>query len=481
MSRIARTGPPFGEEQSFRLLKQAVIARTGHYYYEDKDALLWERVAKRLKATGAASIDAYVERLAGRGGEAEWNALEAEITIGETFFFRFVEQFAALRTKILPDIIARNRESRQIRIWSAGCSTGAEAYSVAIVLRELLGEAIADWRVGIVGTDINESFLEAARRGVYGKWALRSTNPVDRERWFTAPGPDGPWTVRPAYRGLAHFERHNLMSLLDGTSPLQFTGFDLILCRNVLIYFHTDAVTRIVHALGDCLAADGWMLIGHAESHPDFTRSLALVELPGAIAYRRRSEHADAAAPQADVAEPPAFPQSAAQPSRATVRAGAERPSARRTAPPLATIDKVAQHHPAGSDLVAVLRAKADEGDVEGALGLVRAGLKAAPTDPVLFYYQGLLDQAGRRSAEAERAFRSAIYLDGSFVMAHYQLGLLLTSCGEIVAGRRALTAAARLAAGLPPERELAEGDGLTAGVLARLARATLQPMASAR
>lgn len=484
MSRIARTGPPFGEEQSFRLLKQAVIARTGHYYYEDKDALLWERVAKRLKPTGAGSIDAYVERLAGRGGEAEWNALEAEITIGETFFFRFVEQFAALRSTILPDIIARNRESRQIRIWSAGCSTGAEAYSVAIVLRELLGEAIADWRVGIVGTDINESFLEAARRGVYGKWALRSMNPADRERWFTAPGPDGPWTVRPAYRGLAHFERHNLMSLLDGTSPLQFTGFDLILCRNVLIYFHTDAVTRIVHALGDCLGAEGWMLIGHAESHPDFTQSLALVELPGAIAYRLRSEQGEAAAPQAAATEPPAVPFSAPRPSRADVRPGAERPSARRATPAPAapaSIDGGDQHHPAGTDLVAALRAKADEGDVEGALRLVRAGLKAAPTDPVLFYYQGLLDQAGRRSAEAERAFRSAIYLDGAFVMAHYQLGLLLTSCGEIVAGRRALTAAARLAAGLPPERELAEGDGLTAGVLARLARATLQPLAAAR
>ncbi|PSC03922.1 protein-glutamate methyltransferase [Alsobacter soli] len=479
---MARVGPPPLEEHAFRLFKQAVIARTGHHYYDDKDPLLWERVAKRLRATGAGTVGAYVELLADpKRGEAEWNALEAEITIGETFFFRFAEQFEALRRTILPAVIRANEDTRQIRVWSAGCSTGAEAYSVAIVLRELLGEAVADWRVGVVGTDINDAFLKTARAATYGKWALRSMPPQDRERWFTADGPNGPWTVRPVYKGLVHFERHNLMSLLDGTSPLQFTGFDLILCRNVLIYFHTEAVNRIVRALGECLAPNGWLLVGHAEASPEFTRSLKSVELPGAMAYRPLGSAADSEA-RSTQGQVPAEPAPAAVVRTAHGKHSSKAPERRpRPAPSRPTPSPPAAPAVASSpaDLLSRLRSLADAGDLQGALSLAQDALASLPTDPTLHYYRGLLDQSAGRLGEAETAFRSALYLDRSFVMAHYQLGLLLARRGDRVAARRSLSTAARLAAGLPGGAELPEGDGLTAGTLTLLARAALQPGAA--
>ena len=244
-------------DAGFPQLKSRIIERTGHFYYQDKDDLLWERVRKRLRATGLRDSTQYLSLLGDPiSGPAEWSRLEAEITIGETFFFRYAEQFAALRATILPEIVARKSATRRLRIWSAGSSTGAEAYSLSILVNEILGESLNDWRVSILGTDINDGFLKAARQAQFGKWALRSMPAPERERYFIGVDKDR-WQVRPEFRSVVRFERHNLLSLLDGTSPLEFTDFDLILCRNVLIYFHPDVVIQLVGGLRERLAGDG--------------------------------------------------------------------------------------------------------------------------------------------------------------------------------------------------------------------------------
>ena len=156
-------------DPGFPHLKSRIIERTGHFYYQDKDDLLWERVRKRLRATGLADSTQYLNLLDDAiSGPAEWGKLEAEITIGETFFFRYAEQFAALRETILPEIIDRKGGTQRLRIWSAGCSTGAEPYSLAILVKEILGERLGTWRVSIVGTDINDSFLHLARQARFG-------------------------------------------------------------------------------------------------------------------------------------------------------------------------------------------------------------------------------------------------------------------------------------------------------------------------
>ena len=244
--------PSFALDTDFPRVKALVIARTGHFYYQDKDDLLWERVRKRIRATGNRDSADYLELLNDPfRGPAEWQRLEAEITIGETFFFRYIEQFKVLRDVILPEIIDRKRADKRLRIWSAGCSNGAEAYSLAILVTELLGDELQDWRVNIVGTDINETFLDAARMARFGQWALRSLTPDEKEKYFVPATARGIWQLRPEFRALVRFERHNLLSLVDKTSPLQFSDFDLILCRNVLIYFHPDTVNQVVEALRD--------------------------------------------------------------------------------------------------------------------------------------------------------------------------------------------------------------------------------------
>ncbi|MGX7708481.1 CheR family methyltransferase [Methylobacterium sp. Gmos1] len=463
--RSVRGAPPLGDP-AFAALKARLVARTGHHYYADKDDLLWERVGRRMRARGSADPAGYLMLL--EESEAEWAALEAEITIGETFFFRYAEQFAALRGTILPERIAARGDERRLRIWSAGCSTGPETYSVGIVLHELLGERLPEWRIGLTGTDINRDVLAVARRAVYGTWALRTLGAEERQRYFR-PGPrEGTFALRPEFRGLARFEPQNLMSLLDGTASLALTDYDLILCRNVLIYFHPDVVQALVRALAQRLRPGGWLLLGHAEPNPAFAEFLTPVSLPGTAAYRRPDE--------GEVPDfvPPALP----EPVPDWVPLLPPLPPVVETSPPAGTPPPrpaPATPAPVAADgPLATVRALADAGDLEASWQACRVALSRDPTDPRLRYYEGLLARARARPDEAERAFRGALYLDKGFVMAHYHLGLTLIAAGRAESGRRAVANALRLAAALPAETELPEGDGLRAADLSGAARLLL-------
>ncbi len=468
-------------DSGFPSLKSRIIERTGHFYYQDKDDLLWERVRKRLRATGLHDSAQYLALLEDSiSGPAEWIKLEAEITIGETFFFRYAEQFTALRDTILPEIIESKRHEKRLRIWSAGCATGAEPYSLAILVHELLGPHLEDWRASIIGTDINDSFLTLARQARFGNWALRSLPVEERKQYFVSSGKEQ-WQLRPEFRSLVRFERHNLLSLLDGTSPLQFSDFDLILCRNVLIYFHPDTVTQIVAALRDCLSEEGWMLLGHAEPNPVFADMMQAISLPGTVAYRRGEGKAPLPAapipapqPKAKLQEPwaPLLPPQQPQPAQ-------NKPITR--PPALTASQDQSQAAMAEPDqLLDRIKTLADLGNFRAADDLCRRALKDHALYAPLHFYHGLIAQALKRPAEAEKSFLNGIYLDKSFAMAHYHLGLLLLAEGRHGPGRRSLTNAARIAAAMPDGTALPEADGLTAGDLRNLVRIHLEAAAKA-
>jgi len=456
--------PGSSKATAFLALKERVIARTGHFYYQDKDDLLWDRVLRRMTAGRFEDCAAYLTHLESRDGEAEWSALEADITIGETFFFRYGEQFAALRTTILPELIERNSSERRLRIWSAGCATGAEAYSLAIVLRELLGDAFGDWRISILGTDINERFLETARQGRFGRWALRSLDADQRTSYFT-PGPDNSWHLRPRFRGGVRFERHNLLSLLDGSSPLQFSDFDLILCRNVLIYFHPDVVVGIVGALRDCLGEGGWMLLGHAEPNPAFEQMMRTVSLPGTVAYRRL--------PPVDLSAPPMAEFTLPQPAF-VVPPVKTAPQPPKVQPPVIVVPVPAGESALDEDCLVAVRGALSLGKLHEALAHCHRGLQASPTDADLQYYEGLLQHGLGHSDLAEAAFRKAIYLRKSFAMAHLHLGLLLIATARSAMGQRYVANAAHLTASLSDDSLVPEGDGLTASNLRQIVQGAL-------
>jgi chemotaxis protein methyltransferase CheR len=467
MARTPQARPAFLPDAEFLRLKALLIRRTGHFYYEDKDDLLWERVGRRLRALGLPGIGAYLDRLQDPArGEAEWAALEAEITIGETFFFRYAEQFAALRDTILPDILARNAATRRLRIWSAGCANGSEPYSLAILLRQMLGDAVADWRITLLGTDLNDVALESARGAIFSPWALRSMPAEDKARDFLPmPGGRG-WQLKPQHRSMVRFQRQNLLDLLSPEAALEMTEFDLVLCRNVLIYFHPEVVLQLVRALAARLVPGGWLLLGHAEPSPAYAEFLDPVSLPGTAAWRRGTE---------GLPKPPpaASPWPAAPPPAATAWAPLMPPAALAVPPslPPAPTHATASRPESAEQALHRARARADLGDLEGAGQACRQGLEDEPTNAALHFYDALVARARGAAPQAEQAFRRAIALRDDFAMAHYQLGLLLLEQGHASPGRKAIAIAARIAQALPADAPLAEGDGMTASALRAAAR----------
>ncbi|KQN17479.1 MULTISPECIES: CheR family methyltransferase [unclassified Sphingomonas] len=403
-------------DDAFAEVKALVIARTGHHYYSDKDTQLADRVAQRMAATGDAKLSDYRARLRDPA-DPEWPLLESAVTINETFFFRFAEQFEALRTAILPAMIDRHRDDKRLRIWSVGCSTGAEAHSVAILLSDLLGDAITDWRIALTGTDIDETALEAARQAEYSPWALRTMGEGERARLFDRIGER--YRLKDRYRGIARFERHNLLAMIDAAAPLGFSEYDLILCRNLLIYFSHDDANAIVGALAGRLTRDGILLLGHAEPNPGFDAVADSDLTAGILTYRALGTRRRPA------------PLPAPSPS----------PPAARTPQPVPIWTPMPPPAPAAT--------------------------AATPTpDPVAHYFAALDALATGDKERAERAFRDALYLDRSFAMAHYQFGHYLLAQGRAPDGRRSLTNALRVASALAPDTELTEGDGMTAGAM---------------
>jgi chemotaxis protein methyltransferase CheR len=451
------------EEAAYKRLKQAVIARTGHHYYDDKDALLRKRFDERVREVGAPSLIGYEAVLADTAaGDAEWRALEAAITVGETFFFRHSEQFAALRDTILPNLLSAAANRRRLRIWSAGCSTGAEPYSLAILIERLLGDALPAWRVDILGTDISEQALVAARKARYSAWSLRGMTDVERARDFDADMKPSAWRLHERHRPRVEFRRHNLLDLLP-EPPAEWREFDLILCRNVLIYFGAYQAAPMLSAFAKCLSPSGWLMIGYSDALAEIPPALDIVQLQATRVFRLRGAAPNFAVVPISVPELPA-----PEPPHAPHRLAPKAPEA--MAVPART-----DAHADLPDLDRIRRL-ADTGRLEEAAVNCARALQAYPLDHRLHYYDALLAEAARDRSRAEAALRRAIYLRSDMVMAHYHLGLLLLQGGAAESGRRAMSVVVGLCRAVPEDTLLAEGDGLRAGDLLARAAAAGEP-----
>ncbi len=437
-------------------LKRAVIEKTGHYYYADKDKLLYERARERMQACGASSLEAYLELL-DRADGGEWRALEDAITVGETYFFRYPDHFEALRQTILPDLIRRRAGTRTLRIWSIGCSNGAEPYSVAILLRELLGEETNQWRIALIGGDISEKALAAARVGRYSAWALRTMGPGDRQRYFDKNGAG--WTLKDCYRSMVRFERQNLLALLSDTPPIEWSGFDLILCRNVLIYFSTQQAVAVAQALAKRVAPDGALLLGHVEATLAADPSLVDAVLP--------TEFAQALGPATPDYAPRLYTPPVVPPLPLSMWRPAEPVPAPR--PGLDLMDELDR-----------VRELADAGAYEEAQTRCQALMARDPMSARLQYYDAVLRQVSDDVSGAEAALRRALYLDRNFTLAHYRLGVLLLGLGRTTEARRSLLTAARLAQAAAPSDLLGEGQGASAGEFYGTVRALIDTLGAA-
>ncbi|MGH9009723.1 MAG: CheR family methyltransferase, partial [Acidimicrobiia bacterium] len=222
------------------------------------------------------------------------------LTICETHFFRLGRQFDALGERVLPALLLARQATRRLRLWSAGCATGEEAWSLAILLEQVVPPG---WDATVLASDVDEGALEHAGRGVYGPRSLRETPEWVRSRWFTATA-DG-WEVGDRLRRRVRFARSNLVSDPLPPADLEPGGVDLVVCRNVLMYFTAEARARTAARLSHCLAPGGWLAVAPAELSQAFFPDLAVRHFPDAILYQRPDS----------AAEPPAQPAAAPPPT----------------------------------------------------------------------------------------------------------------------------------------------------------------------
>lgn len=288
-------------DDRYRRFQELLSRRAGLSYPESRRADLGHGLTRALQATGLHSLDALYA--AAHTDPQVWEAIIAHLTIGETYFFRHAAQFEVLRQQLLPELIAKRAHTRMLRIWSAGCATGEEPYSLAMLLHELLPAPEA-WHITILATDINAQFLERARAALYGEWSFREDALAWRERYFTPE--QGRWRLRPEIRRMVTFAPLNLAepsypSLTTGTGAL-----DLIVCRNVTIYFDEATTRQIAERFYRALLPGGWLMVGHAEPHATHYHQFQVRNFPDAILYRKPPDAVGFAVPRAERrADPP--------------------------------------------------------------------------------------------------------------------------------------------------------------------------------
>lgn len=256
LARTLRADPGFDE------LARRVAELSGVAFFADRPDELAERVARRCTVRGCNQLGDYRALLELEADGAERDDLTAELAIGETCFFRHPEQLAVFECEVLPRLIELRRGVRSLRIWSAGCASGAEPYTFAALIRRALGAAAGAWRLTILGSDVDPKALAQAREASYSAWALRSVGPCERAASFTAD--EQRWRLSDSLRRAVVFERHNLVA--DPFEPPLGGGYDLIVCRNVFIYLDPAVAQRIAVHLADALAPGGWLMLGHAEA-----------------------------------------------------------------------------------------------------------------------------------------------------------------------------------------------------------------------
>jgi chemotaxis protein methyltransferase CheR len=431
-------------------------------------------VAERLRSSGAESVPAYLAALEAPSGDAERQRLLDAVTVQETHFFRNAPQMEVLRRRVLPELLRRAAgRDRPLTIWSAGCSTGEEPYTLAMLLLELSPGGAGGGRgrapVQILGTDISAEALRAADRGTYAGRTVESLPTMVRDRWLE-PVPGGALAVRDEVRQLVELRMHNLV-----TDPVPFAPgeVDLVVCRNVTIYFGRDTTRLLMGRFHDVLAEGGYLLLGHSETLWQVSDAFTLVPVGEAFVYRRAHQTRRLLAPAARLVRrkrPAAAPAAAGSSTPPTARtaapAGTPRPIVGTVSPPPRAVPLADSLGVAALDeALAALR----EGDYASAARSAQAALETDPLLPAAYVVLGQARSTLGQDAGAVDPLRKAVYLDPTAGDAHFLLAGALSRLGQHAPAAVSYRAAAAALGKQPGSAVVGVLDGRDVAELATL------------
>ena len=409
--------------------------------------------------------------------------LANHLTVGETYFFRDQATLQALSNHVLPDLIrSRRGKTQRLRFWSAACCSGEEPYSLAILLHQLLPD-LADWHVTITATDVNPRFLHKAAEGVYSEWSFRNAPPGLNRRYFTRTA-GGRWSLIPEIRRMVSFSHLNLVEDVYPSLETNTNAMDVILCRNVLMYFAPTQMKRVIDSLGGCLIEGGWIIVSPSEASSALFSRFETVNLPDAIFFRKPGRRVVG---DWQVAEAPTL-RSAAESFRHEP-AAVEEPDTLATlqetvesVAPLAAAEALyrdGRYDECASFLIAaevqtsgpssfslLARALANQGRLDEALQWCERWIATDKMNPAGHYLRAVVLIEQGTEEEARASLQRAIYLDPDFVLAHFTLGSLAKSAGRLEQAEKHFANALMLLRRFDPGALLPESEGLTVGRL---------------
>ncbi|HLY12271.1 MAG TPA: CheR family methyltransferase [Planctomycetota bacterium] len=497
--------------------RSLVETRLGLAFDDGKLDYLADVLRGRTEGPGKSPMESYLGRLAGPvDWREEWRLLAERLTVAETYFFRYWDHFRAFSELVLPPYRKPEGGTRPLRVLSAGCASGEEAYSLAMLIREQLGDSGA---TTIQGIDVNPSIVEKARKGRYSTWSLRDTPSKYRDLHFRGEGKE--FVLDPAIRSMVTFDERNLID----PDPVfwQPGSFDVVFCRNVTMYFPLDVTRAVIARIARSLSPEGYLFLGHTETLRGVTEGFHLRHTHDTFYYQLRGDREPPAIPSifsapssaepsgpsvgplesgeswfdviqratariAALANPPEAVASAASPTTPALSVPLQGPSPwdrsvvldllrqerfSEALTLLSTLPTESNRDPDAQLLRAVLLTNG--GDVVGATEICRQILEGDDLHAGAHYLMALcLEQAGDRLAAVEHD-QTAVYLDPTFAMPRFHLGLLAKRQGSSDGARRDLEHALTLLVREDASRILLFGGGFSRDVLMELCRGEIR------
>jgi chemotaxis protein methyltransferase CheR len=487
-------------DRRYERFHELILQRSGLYFPQAKRHALERGVLKGLNASSCTSLDEYyVQLLRESSSSPMWDELVGILTVGETYFFRNKGHFDALRQKILPELIEqRRRTTRRIRIWSAGCATGEEPYSVAMLLRQLIPN-IESWNILILATDINRSALRQARRGHYRSWSFRGVDRGVRDTYFSLNG-GNEYVINSAVKRMVTLDYLNLVEDNYPSLTNRTNGMDIILCRNVTIYFDPETTLQVITRFHRSLTSDGWLIPGASEPNMVFYQDFGARTFPGAVVYQKVKGALSSAKPASPIFEFES--EDASEESGEAISADRwswlrerEEPDAETEQGPAKDAYEEALelvHRGALEDALVKLHEKLEEtpdfvptyymlgkvyankGNLEEAEQWCQRAIQRDKLQPEPYYTLSMIYQEHGLLDKAIQALKKTVYLDREFILAHYNLGQIYKQLGRAELAKRSFRNARRLLASRPSREPVPEGDGLVTGRLLQLVNMAL-------
>lgn len=508
------------DRQDLDLFRSLVRDKMGLNLESTREEQIEEILQTRMRETESSSLAWYCQLLQSSNQSViEFRTLAKELTVGETYFFRHPEQLRAFADVALPERIKAKKKSKHIRILSAGCATGEEPYTVASIIRDVV-PYLSDWNISILGIDINGDSLEKAQRGVYYQWSLREVSDLMKRKIFHVQGKEN--VLIDSIRNMVRFEERNLIN--DDPHFWQADVYDIIFCRNVLMYFSTPSIRSVIARFARALAPDGYLFLGPAETLRGISQRFHLCHSHDAFYYRNRGQrekipHSIEFSPPhhswTEKSPPPVADLDAswvevicraseriarlAQESSRNIAEGvAKSSSAQKSRLPfsselselklarqlfeqerydetmaaLQTLPPELESNPDVYLLQAIVLT--NRGRIQDAEKICEQLLEVDEFNAGAHYLKALCREHSNDPASAIQQDQIAVYLDSAFAMPHLHLGLLSKQTGDMKTFKDELNQAISLLELEDPSRILLFGGGFSREALIRLCRSEL-------